>query len=428
MRGASTWFQRVLWIWEIVCRPVLYRTLGGGAALLSMVLIWSETMHPFGLSAVSPPAVTGPISEIIAFVAIAYLACCVYIPLLNVRILGVYAVRSGHHSDVPSLLFYAAYMTRLAFPLAWNAATLTKADADGFSAVMGSAKVVSPLLGDAFATWIPIAVAIVTAATLTNLHLSFLKAIGVKTISVNNDDLRPGRGGMEESLRGRALLAEGWEALTHGSSSAPVDVEQLGLLSSAPAVQPMPDSFDDPEFVPLGKRGKNVMQNPILPTGRSLLLKEPSSQPQNQNMIQQIPFDKATLPINKAGAQSISKSVSGIPNANNALTVPENLPQSKAAVSTAASVPPRSVDSVNGIISAKEAPSSKSRFVSFGPAKNQSATTPAPVVPLSTSSGNSKLSDTMVPMSVNTIKAPVVSEGPSLDSKGNRRFSLFDDV
>jgi len=120
-------------------------------AILSLLILWSECslaiQTPIDLSIVnllvhwkrtSPSFV-----EIIALSFLLYISICCYSSFMKIRIFSYYRL-VPHHTDQKSLLFFAAYFSRISFPLGYNYLSMIEGTRSGrllmteFSKVMGT--------------------------------------------------------------------------------------------------------------------------------------------------------------------------------------------------------------------------------------------------------------------------------------------------
>ncbi len=110
--------------WVHVLQPTGLVAAAGAALLLSCVVIWSEltgaVAHPV-LSLVAQlmrlPHV--PL-QLAVFALFAYMGACTWLALFRLRLFDFFRLIAHQHTDSHSLLFSAAYASRLMFPLAYN--------------------------------------------------------------------------------------------------------------------------------------------------------------------------------------------------------------------------------------------------------------------------------------------------------------------
>lgn len=175
------WVRFLQWLWHVHMDSLVRRALGIAAVLMSLMILWSEA------SLVYPRADLSIISWIIHWKRLSptsvefftlglllYLATCTYSSFMKVRIFRYYLL-VPHHTDEKSLLFFAAYFCRLAFPLGYNYLTLIQGPATGnylqteFSKVMGPVDLI-PLLGANFNLYFSVGLVAVCVLVLFRWH------------------------------------------------------------------------------------------------------------------------------------------------------------------------------------------------------------------------------------------------------------------
>lgn len=127
------------------------KVMGFICAILSLFILWSECslaiQTPIDLSIINLLVHwkrTSPFFvEIIAFSFFLYLSICCYSSFMKIRIFSYYRL-VPHHTDQKSLLFFAAYFSRISFPLGYNYLSLIEGSRSGrllitqFSRIMGT--------------------------------------------------------------------------------------------------------------------------------------------------------------------------------------------------------------------------------------------------------------------------------------------------
>lgn len=117
-------------IW-VVCAPFVYRTLSIFFAFMSASFLYSEVVIIFqnwkslpNLSFygfLAEKAQTSPLGlEVFTFLLVGYLAFCTYAALFKVELFYFYKLLPHQQTDEGSILFSAAYLSRLIAPLALN--------------------------------------------------------------------------------------------------------------------------------------------------------------------------------------------------------------------------------------------------------------------------------------------------------------------
>ncbi|KAJ2512837.1 hypothetical protein GGI11_004610 [Coemansia sp. RSA 2049] len=185
MRSAAWW-------WYIALRPAVFCALSVAAALLSIIILWSEltfNMASSHISAVHYLLRTMGLSyltiECTSIVAIAYMCLCAYSSVMKLRIFNIYSLESHHHTNERSLLFCGAYLCRLMFPLCYNFLNMAGSgfaggsgdnDDDGsssevteFARFMDRIDLV-PVLGEQSNRIIPVLIMVPAALALFNVH------------------------------------------------------------------------------------------------------------------------------------------------------------------------------------------------------------------------------------------------------------------
>ncbi|KAI9187887.1 hypothetical protein H9P43_002278 [Blastocladiella emersonii ATCC 22665] len=271
------WRQRLDYVWYIYLRAATLRVLAVVFALFSAGILWSEITMNMGLSVLALITQTHSYTllQAICLGAVVYLTACAFVPLLSLRVFSLHQLAPGHHSAVPSLLFFAAQMTRFTFPMAWNFTNLAQAERLVFNQVMGTVNLV-PLLGEGFNDWVPISLVILCAITLLNVQGRIFKCLNLDTSYVAAEDEELGGEGGAERADGRLLLQQAkaqrdagnqvaWSAST--SSTAPIEQQRLVTAMEPSAASPAvaspnaisPTYLADDAFVPLSKRGKRTI-------------------------------------------------------------------------------------------------------------------------------------------------------------------------
>ncbi|KAJ2105842.1 hypothetical protein IW146_008050, partial [Coemansia sp. RSA 922] len=187
LRPWSQWSlarRSAAWWWFIALRPLAYRLLTVAAAVLSVVVLWSELTFNLGassqLSAVHYLLRTLGLSyfsiELASIVVIAYMSLCAYSSVMKLRIFNIYSLESHHHTNERSLLFCGAYLCRLMFPLCYNFLNMAGGGGVGdqeevteFARFMDQIDLV-PVLGEQSNRVIPVLIMIPAALAFFNVH------------------------------------------------------------------------------------------------------------------------------------------------------------------------------------------------------------------------------------------------------------------
>ncbi|KAI9018279.1 LMBR1-like membrane protein-domain-containing protein [Hyaloraphidium curvatum] len=178
------WRMSLDWWWYLRIRPALQRALASCCALLSAALIWSEMTFQIQKPMLTIlgllfhiPGISYEWIEAMCIITVSYMCICAYSSLFKVRIFDVYALVPNHHTDEGSLLFVAAYLCRLTFPLCYNFLNLLTDQEDTmFVAIMGKIDLL-PLLGS-FQVYVPLSIGLICLATFFHFHSRLLAMCG----------------------------------------------------------------------------------------------------------------------------------------------------------------------------------------------------------------------------------------------------------
>jgi len=169
--------------------------------ILSISIIWSEVTFQLSDSNISlfyiylkySRFVSYIFFELVIVVLLIYMCLCTYTSLFKLQLFQYYHLFPHHHTDDNSLVFCAAYLCRLIFPLCYNFLNLTDNSQTAFSKIMGKMDLV-PLLGKEFNGYVPIMMVIFTFITFFNIHGKLLKYFGIDShfgidhFSITNDN------------------------------------------------------------------------------------------------------------------------------------------------------------------------------------------------------------------------------------------------
>lgn len=169
----SRWRRSLRWWWNVHIRFALYKCASVFCIFLSCIVVWSEITLVFAdldLSLVSRlvhwSGASNAVIETVTVSMLLYLAVCAYSTFLKMKVLSYFRLVPGRHTDEKSLLFFAAYLTRLTFPLGYNYLTLLEGGSANrtliteFSNVMGKMDLF-PVLGRYFNLYVPLGLAII---------------------------------------------------------------------------------------------------------------------------------------------------------------------------------------------------------------------------------------------------------------------------
>ncbi|PJF19453.1 hypothetical protein PSACC_00736 [Paramicrosporidium saccamoebae] len=172
----SVWRRKFCWWWRVHFCSLTLRFLSICCIILSFAVFWSEVTLAFtnaDLSLVRPliGLRLGAVETLTGALLI-YLVLCTYSSFLKLRVLSYFHLVPGQHTDEKSLLFFAAYITRLTFPLGYNYVTLVdRALNTEFAKVMGTMNLV-PLLGGYFNLYVPLSLSIICLFTIVKSNRS----------------------------------------------------------------------------------------------------------------------------------------------------------------------------------------------------------------------------------------------------------------
>ncbi|KAJ2747454.1 hypothetical protein GGI20_000443 [Coemansia sp. BCRC 34301] len=186
LRPWSQWSlarRSAAWWWFIALRPLAYRLLTVAAAVLSIVVLWSELTFNLGttsrLSGVHYLLRSLGLSyfsiELTSIVIIAYMSLCAYSSVMKLRIFNIYSLESHHHTNERSLLFCGAYLCRLMFPLCYNFLNMAGGGGSEVEEVTEFARFMDqidlvPVLGEQSNRIIPVLIMIPAALAFFNVH------------------------------------------------------------------------------------------------------------------------------------------------------------------------------------------------------------------------------------------------------------------
>lgn len=193
----TMWDRTLRWWWKCRLRPVFYATLSMICLVLSFIVWWSEvTLVIAGadLSLVRPLIGIGrSTEEVLILGMLLYVAGCTYSSFLKLRVLSYFKLVPGQHTDELSLLFFAAYLTRLTFPLGYNYLMLVDRQLrTEFARVMGTMDLM-PLLGRTLSYYVPTTLTLICFLVIFRLHKKVLALLDTQADDrVSQGDLLDG--------------------------------------------------------------------------------------------------------------------------------------------------------------------------------------------------------------------------------------------
>jgi len=209
---------KIAWLWYFKIRPYIYLSISIILAILSISIIWSEVTFQLYNSNTSLFYIYLKLSKYVSYIffefiiviLLIYMCLCTYTSLFKLQLFQYYRLFPHHHTDNNSLVFCAAYLCRLIFPLCYNFLNLTDNSQTAFSKIMGKIDLV-PLLGKEFNGYVPIMMAVFTLITFFNIHGKILKYFGIDShfgidhFSITNendqDEIQDGKYLIEQARR-----------------------------------------------------------------------------------------------------------------------------------------------------------------------------------------------------------------------------------
>ncbi len=105
----------VEWYWKCLLAPLALRAAAALAAVMSVLIVWSEVTFFVASPPLSMFALFVNLAkynyvaiETICFVTICYLCACAYYTIFKIRVLNYYYLARNHQSDEYTLLFSGA--------------------------------------------------------------------------------------------------------------------------------------------------------------------------------------------------------------------------------------------------------------------------------------------------------------------------------
>ncbi|KNC49781.1 LMBR1 domain-containing protein 2-B [Thecamonas trahens ATCC 50062] len=240
--------DKLEWWWYVRLAPYALRIAAVALAALSALVVWSEcvlflvnskhkdrVLSVFAL-AIHSGNITDAGLQICVFFPVLYLCVCAYSTLFKVQLFSYYKLVPGGLSSANSLLFSAAYLSRLAAPICYNYLLLLH-EFEGvdtaFANIMGDMTAV-PFLGEQFNTIFPLFILILCLCTLFNVYSRILAWLHIRSFmfedSFDDSDAPVGLGrsivARERARRERAIKSgisgRRRSALTDSSARRPL--------------------------------------------------------------------------------------------------------------------------------------------------------------------------------------------------------------
>lgn len=183
------------WYWKCVVRAHVQKLLAVLAAILSVVVVWSEVTFFNKEPALSIFAIIVNVAkvkydyftiEVLSTVVILYLCYCAYSTVLKIRVLNLYYLAPHHQTNEYSLIFSGMMLSRLTPPLCLNFLGLIHMDSHiikkqmletYYTQIMGHMDVIA-IISDGFNVYFPIAILLFCLATYFSLGSRLLSMIG----------------------------------------------------------------------------------------------------------------------------------------------------------------------------------------------------------------------------------------------------------
>lgn len=242
------WLVRVVqWLWFVYLRqPVL-----AVAALLlgafSCVVVWCECFFFFDRPVLSLFALIfrsnhADAAELFPFLSnditltvmlsipLLYIMFCSYWSLFKIQLFSYYRLLP-HQSDPYSLLFSAAYLTRLCSPLTLNFLHMCKFSGTSFQKVMSNMETMPFLGGTSFNYYAPIILLLLCLCEIFNIIPRILSCLRIKRRFLYSDTRSLNRRVVSTIEEGKKLLdaeRENWMAQSPHSSPAPFPPDDQG--------------------------------------------------------------------------------------------------------------------------------------------------------------------------------------------------------
>lgn len=239
--------------WTATVEPLLRRVLAVVVAAMSVATVLAEStiaaaIHSSGMAKElsmfaemvdsACETGTGVMVAMATFLPLAYVFCCAFWSLFQLRLFDMYALTPGY-SDAPSLVINASLVARFAAPLAYNFLTVLHAPPYGKSACPGvspdAATAFSqtmhvmdkiPIFGRDFNTYVPLLLLLICGLSLANIGGCCGRAMSYLTRNDEYDDMD--ESSLEERCR-RLLARDAAERGVADESELLPDAENVPL-------------------------------------------------------------------------------------------------------------------------------------------------------------------------------------------------------
>ncbi|KAF2905093.1 hypothetical protein ILUMI_01077 [Ignelater luminosus] len=183
------------WYWKCIFYGYFQRLLAVLAAILSVVVVWSEVTFFNKQPVLSIFAIIVNVAkvkydyftiELLSTVVILYLCYCAYSTVLKIRVLNLYYLAPHHQTNEYSLIFSGMMLSRLTPPLCLNFLGLIHMDSHiikkqvletHYTQIMGHMDVIA-IISDGFNVYFPMAILAFCLATYFSIGSRILSMLG----------------------------------------------------------------------------------------------------------------------------------------------------------------------------------------------------------------------------------------------------------
>ncbi|XP_071116644.1 G-protein coupled receptor-associated protein LMBRD2-like isoform X1 [Haliotis cracherodii] len=203
LRGLYT--PTVEWYWKCRVRPWVMMITAIALMVFSFMVVWSECLFFVKDPVLSLFAVFINLAkqnydyvyiEIASILTIAYLCCCAYYSVFQIRIFNYYYIAPHHQTDEYSLIFTGMMLCRLTPPMCLNFLGLIHLDSHvtsgnmeetSYTHIMGHMDVIS-FISDGFNIYFPILIVLLCICTYFSLGSRILSLLGFQQF-IGDDDM-----------------------------------------------------------------------------------------------------------------------------------------------------------------------------------------------------------------------------------------------
>eukprot|EP01127_Copromyxa_protea_P019209 TRINITY_DN6175_c0_g1_i1.p1 TRINITY_DN6175_c0_g1~~TRINITY_DN6175_c0_g1_i1.p1 ORF type:complete len:731 (-),score=115.52 TRINITY_DN6175_c0_g1_i1:416-2608(-) len=222
------------WLWSLVS-PILYRVIAILCLLMSLTLLYSEMIlfhfpqFSFWAYIIDFCRGSSVVLQAVCLLVLSYVGLCCYSGLFQLKLFSFYQLVPHQQTDENSILFSAAYLSRLVAPIALNflhVINFTSTTVKSPFMRMISVASKDPIQETLYA-YIPLFLLIICIATVFDLGNKFMTCIGLARVCCSDEFdeamIDQGRGVMEREKearkRGGTTLRGVARTLQHGSNS-----------------------------------------------------------------------------------------------------------------------------------------------------------------------------------------------------------------